>query len=266
MELTRRGFLGGRSVGESGAWLSARGREHAIAAGDDPFDQAAGAATPLVRLNSNENPVGPSARVLDAVLRGLPQAGRYTDKAAITESVMVEAIAKANGVAAETIVWGPGSGELLAAAVRAFTSPDKPLVTAWPSFETPNTTARKIGAPVREVALDAGLAIDIDRMLEASKGAGLVFFCNPNNPTGTVHGLAAVTAFVTRAQQASPETVVLIDEAYHDYVTSAAYGTAAPGPDRPRPGRNRRDRPLARGRRSRRRRSRRRRSGRSGVV
>ena len=74
--------------------------------------------------------------------------------------------------------------------------------------------------------LDDNLRIDIDKLVEASKGAGLVFFCNPNNPTATVHGAATVADFVKRVRAASPDTVILIDEAYHDYVTDPSYKTA----------------------------------------
>ena len=207
----------------SGAWVAARGREYDAATG-----QASAAPTNAVRLNSNENPVGPSAKVMDAMLAVLPISCRYPDKAPNAEPALVEVIAKVNGTVAANVVWGGGSGELLAAAVRAFTSPTKPLVTAWPSFETPHQTAAKIKTPITEVPLDGKLALDIDRMVAASKDAGLVFFCNPNNPTGTVHGGDAVATFVERVHAASPDTVILIDEAYHDYVTDASYRTAVP--------------------------------------
>ena len=122
---------------------------------------------------------------------------------------------------------GAGSGEILTNAVRAFTSPSKPLATPWPSFENPRDTAKKIGTAVQARSkLDNKLRIDIDKTVEASKGAGLVFFCNPNNPTATVHGASAVADFVKRVRAASPDTVILIDEAYHDYVTDPSYKTA----------------------------------------
>ena len=63
-------------------------------------------------------------------------------------------------------------------------------------------------------------------MVEASKGAGLVFFCNPNNPTATVHGKSTVADMVKQIRAASPDTVILIDEAYHDYVTDPSYQSA----------------------------------------
>jgi histidinol-phosphate aminotransferase len=107
--------------------------------------------------------------------------------------------------------------------VRAFTSPSRPLVTAWPSFENPRDTAKKIGTPVREVALDSKLRIDVAKLVEASKGAGLVFFCNPNNPTATVHGRTTVADMIKQVRAASPDTIILVDEAYHDYVTDPSY-------------------------------------------
>jgi histidinol-phosphate aminotransferase len=62
-------------------------------------------------------------------------------------------------------------------------------------------------------------------MAAAARWSGLVFFCNPNNPTGTVHSFKAVADFVARVRRESPETAILIDEAYHDYVDEPSYGS-----------------------------------------
>src|SRR5205085_1757891 len=73
------------------------------------------------------------------------------------------------------------------------------------------------------------LRLDVEPMIAAaSKGIGLVFFNNPNNPTATVHGAKTVTDMVERIRKASPDTVILIDEAYHDYVTDPSYQSAVP--------------------------------------
>jgi histidinol-phosphate aminotransferase len=77
------------------------------------------------------------------------------------------------------------------------------------------------------IHVDRSLGLDIDAMAEAAKGAGMVFFCNPNNPTGTVHNAAAVERFVRRIKQSSPETRILIDEAYIDYAHDPNVKTAA---------------------------------------
>ena len=212
-----------------GEWIAARGREAAVAEGSVlEFAQAPRGASNanIIRIASNENPLGPGQHVVDVIVGKFPEAGRYPFNAREQEPVLVKAIASKHGVANNQIVLGPGSGEILTNAVRAFTSPTKPLATAWPTFENPRDTARKIGTEVRATPLDANLKIDIDKLVEASKGAGLVFFCNPNNPTATVHSGDAVADFVKRVRAASPDTVILIDEAYHEYVTDPSYRSA----------------------------------------
>lgn len=203
--------------------ISDRGRE----ARGEFGEQAAPAGAKSVRISSNENPLGPGQHVLDAIVGKFPEAGRYPFNAVQNEGSLPAAIAALYpGAKRENVVMGAGSGEILTNAVRAFTTAAKPLATPWPSFENPNTTARKIGTPVREVKLNDVLQVDVEKTIEASKGAGLVFFCNPNNPTATVHGASTVADFVKRVRAASPDTVILIDEAYHDYVTDPNYKSA----------------------------------------
>jgi histidinol-phosphate aminotransferase len=210
-------------------WIAARGREAAVAEGSMlEFTQAqrGAASSNIIRIASNENPLGPGQHVLDVIVGKFPEAGRYPFNAKQQEPVLVKAIASKHGASNDQIVLGPGSGEILSNAVRAFTSPTKALATPWPTFENPRDTARKIGTEVRAIPLDANLKIDIDKLVEASKGAGLVFFCNPNNPTATVHSGDVVADFVKRVRAASPDTIILIDEAYHEYVTDPSYRSA----------------------------------------
>jgi histidinol-phosphate aminotransferase len=203
-------------------WITARGRESGFL---ESGQQGMAGGLPI-RINSNENPLGPGQHVLDAVAGKFPEAHRYPFNARQTEGALIAALARKFEARPENVLLGPGSGELLTHAVRAFTSASKPLVTGWPSFEYPRDTARQIGVPVREVALDRELRVDVPKMIEASRGAGLVFFCNPNNPTATVHGKSAVADLVKGIRAASPDTMILIDEAYHDYVTDPAYQSA----------------------------------------
>jgi histidinol-phosphate aminotransferase len=229
MSLSRRGFMTHLAPGRdahAGALIAARGREALVA--ERLYSEVGELVPPAgkeVRISSNENPLGPGQHALDAITGKFPEAGRYPFNSTPNEGALVSAVAAKFGVKSENIVMGAGSGEILTNAVRAFTSATRPLVTAWPSFENPHTTAEKIGTPIKEIPLDAQLRIDIPKMLAAVKGAGLVFFCNPNNPTATVHGFTAVADFVKAVHQQSPETVVLLDEAYHDYVTDASYKT-----------------------------------------
>jgi histidinol-phosphate aminotransferase len=86
--------------------------------------------------------------------------------------------------------------------------------------------AAALGVPFKAVPVDKSGALDLDKMAAAARWAGLVFLCNPNNPTGTVHSFKAVADFVARVRRESPETAILIDEAYHDYVDDPSYGSA----------------------------------------
>jgi histidinol-phosphate aminotransferase len=239
MPVSRRGFL--RLVGTadrspmSGAFLSARGLEDHLAQAQRPGGQR-GARPPLppgveeIRISSNENPLGPGKAALDAILGKFPEAGRYPFNSSPADAALVETLAKQYKVKAENIVLGAGSQEILKMAMRAWVTPSKGLVTALPTFENCTGYAKKYGLPLVEVKVDSQMRLDVDRMITAASAGdtGLVFFNNPNNPTATVHGAKTVGDMVAKIRKASPSTVILIDEAYHDYVTDPSYATAIP--------------------------------------
>src|SRR5436309_6549377 len=182
-----------------------------------------------IRISSNENPLGPGKRALDAILGQFPEAGRYPFNSTPGETDLAAAIAAKFNAKPENVVAGAGSQEILKNAVRAFTSPTRALVTASPTFENCTSVAKQLKHALVEVKVDPNLRLDIEAMIAAaSKGAGLVFFNNPNNPTATVHSAKTVADFVERIRRTSPDTVILIDEAYHDYVTDPSYETAVP--------------------------------------
>jgi histidinol-phosphate aminotransferase len=187
--------------------------------------QAGDANRSAIKINANENPYGPGTAALEAA-RGVlgPGAGRYPSNV----PGLTAAIAKSFSVRPENVIVGTGSGEVISAAVVAFTSPTRPLVQALPTWEDPGRVARRIKTPVKDVPVDSALRLDADAMSAAAKGAGLVFFCNPNNPTGTVHSKDNVTKFVEGVLAASPETTILVDEAYYDFVVDPSYATAVP--------------------------------------
>jgi histidinol-phosphate aminotransferase len=222
--ITGRGTLTRAGVAE---WLAARGNEDYQARAG----QAAVSVPPgvkAIKISGNENPLGPGKAAIDAVVRSFPEASRYPFNGTPADHALAAALARSFSAKPENVVLGAGSQEILKSAVRCFTAPGRGVVTASPSFENPVTMAKKLGHPVVEVKLDAALRLDLDAMAAAVKGAGLVFVNNPNNPTATVHGGAAIAAFVKRVRAESPDTVILIDEAYHDYVTDPAYRTAVP--------------------------------------
>jgi histidinol-phosphate aminotransferase len=123
---------------------------------------------------------------------------------------------------------GTGSTEVIEAAVLAFTSASRHLVAPVPTWENPARKARAMKAAVKDIPVDGDLKLDVPAITAASAGAGLIFFCNPNNPTGTVHSRATVTKFVEDVLAASPKTTILLDEAYYDFVVDPSYGTGVP--------------------------------------
>jgi len=197
------------------AWLAARGREGSRDTAAAPAD--------LILLNSNENPHGPASDALDAVMRMFGQAARYPDT---PEEELRAAIAAHHRIPPDAVILGCGSTEVLAFVTQALTSPSRALITAAPTFETPRDVARRQGVPVREVAVDGSLRVDLQAMYEMCRGAGLVFVCNPNNPTGTLHGIGDLLHFVRQVHARSPDTTVLVDEAYFEYVEDSSYGSA----------------------------------------
>jgi len=244
MFLSRRSFVKAASVTGLGALtaplIAARGSE-ALRDGifeTEPFgtagatrfasDERASYRTALpgaIRLDSNENPNGPGQTALDAIRAMFGEAPRYPD---VPGDDLRQAIARHNKVAPENVLIGCGSGEILRMAVYAFTSPQRALVTGAPSFEDPVKHAEITRAPVRAIPVDSQLRLDIGRMLDETTGAGLVFLCNPNNPTATVHGAATVRDFIAQTNRRAPDCVVMVDEAYHEYVDEPTYATSIP--------------------------------------
>jgi histidinol-phosphate aminotransferase len=229
--INRRSFIA--TLGASGAGLLAapaiawRGREALFGQGAAArrADRLLAAQPGMIRIDSNENPNGPGERVFAVIRAHLAESNRYPVK---SEDDLVAAIARIHKVRPENIVLGCGSGELLRAAVSACTARDRVLVSPEPTFEGPAAWAKFIGTPVVAPEVDAALRLDLDAMITAAHGAGLVYLCNPNNPTATMHSLADVTSYVDRVGTESPETTILVDEAYFEYVDEPSYGTAIP--------------------------------------
>jgi len=229
--INRRSFIA--TLGAGGAGLLAapaiawRGREALFAQGAAArrADRLLAAQPGMIRIDSNENPNGPGERVFAVIRAHLAESNRYPVK---SEDDLIAAIARTHKVRPENIILGCGSGELLRAAVSGCTARDRALVAPEPTFEGPASWAKFIGAPVLTPAVDSALRLDLDAMTAAARGAGLVYLCNPNNPTATVHSLADVTSYVERVGAVSPETTILVDEAYFEYVDEPSYGTAIP--------------------------------------
>jgi len=176
----------------------------------------------VVRLSSNENPYGPSPAALKAMTDGFSLAWRYPDEYA---DVLAEELARMHGVPSEQVLLGDGSGEILKLCAAAFTGRDKKIVIANPTFEAIARHAGVANAEVVKVDLAPDYSHDLKKMLAAANGAGLVYLCNPNNPTASLTHKNEVSDFLAKL---SPATMVLVDEAYHHYVESTDYESVIP--------------------------------------
>ncbi len=217
MSQSRRGFIRSIGLGTAGlmgsSFIIGRGRE---AAAFEPLGSRLLLDDGVLKISSNENARGPGPNVMRALQEAItPRLGRGYPPDYLAE--LVATVADYNGVAQDHVVIGTGSGGLLVAATLAFCKDGKALVTASPTYATPEDVARGMGVPVHAVPLDRSLRLDLGAMASAANGAGLVFLCNPNNPTGTAHPAGAVEAFVRQVKARSPDTAILLDEAYIDY-------------------------------------------------
>jgi histidinol-phosphate/aromatic aminotransferase/cobyric acid decarboxylase-like protein len=184
LELVKRGFSR-RTIARVAAMVAAGGvlpfyNESAMAQlsairGPIPAD--------AVMLNANENPMGPCPEALEAVYRIAKNGGRYSHGEA---DALRELLASQEGLQPEYVQPFAGSTSPLYQAVLAFCSPSKPFVVADPGYEAGERAAKFIRAPVLRVPLTANYAHDVKAMAEASPQAGLIYLCNPNNPTGTL--------------------------------------------------------------------------------
>ena len=180
-----------------------------------------GLAGDVIQLNANENPYGPSEKARAAMTKSQDVASRYPDE---MESNVVDALAKLHSVRPENVVLGCGSGEILRMADMAFLTAGKRVVVAEPTFEAVLSYARVTRAEAVKVAQTTDFRHDLPAMAKAcDERTGLVYVCNPNNPTGTIVTREELATFIQRVPRTA---VVLVDEAYHHFVEDTRYGSA----------------------------------------
>lgn len=191
---------------------------------------AESAATGIVRLSSNENPYGPSPKALKAMTDAFGLSCRYPDD---TAELLVDALAKLNGVNRDQILLGDGSGEILKVCAETFTGPTNgrngsagrgKLIVADPTFEAILAHAKVYGADIAKVPLTLTFSHDLPKMTIAAK-EGLIYICNPNNPTASITPKSELNAFIAKAPR---QTMILVDEAYHHYADSPDYESVIP--------------------------------------
>jgi histidinol-phosphate aminotransferase len=215
MSISRRRFAHLLGVGAAAAIVRPR---FTIAAEQPPKSKSTG----FVRLSANENPYGPSTKAHEAMKNAHSLCNRYPDDA---NDVLIDKIAKINGVNREQIVLGDGSSEILKLCAETFTGPTQgKLVAADPTFEAILEYSKANGADVVKVPLTSRYAHDLGKMGAASQ-KGLIYICNPNNPTASITSKNDLRDFIAKT---SPETMILVDEAYFHYAESSDYESVIP--------------------------------------
>jgi histidinol-phosphate/aromatic aminotransferase/cobyric acid decarboxylase-like protein len=176
----------------------------------------------MVRLDANENPAGPPQAALDAITSGARASGRYHFE---EFGAFSQALATSEGIKPSEVLFGVGSGEIIDAALCAFTSATRPMITAVPTYEVPIAMARSLGRPVIEVPLlpDYGFPVHVLAEKAATAGGGMIYVCNPNNPTGTLSPNGDIHWLATNLP---PNTTLVVDEAYLDFVEPGAAESA----------------------------------------
>ena len=176
----------------------------------------------IVRLSANENPYGPSPKALQAMTDSFSLACRYPDE---HNNVLIGKLAKLNDVSRDQILLGDGSSEILKLCAETFTGKTRgTLVAADPTFEPILQQAGLNGAEVVKVPLTASFAHDLPKMLAAAK-RGLIYVCNPNNPTASITPKNELSEFIGKTPR---ETMMLVDEAYFHYADSPDYESVIP--------------------------------------
>jgi histidinol-phosphate aminotransferase len=217
MAISRRTLLGRLGAGAAAVVAGPRlaGAPSALTSGGAPADTNRSGEP--IRLNRNENTYGPSPAVLSAIRDAASAAAsRYPD---VEAEVLRRKIAALHRVAPEQVVLGCGSSEILRTAIGVLAGPGKKLVTAAPTFEPIGAWAQRAGVEVVGVRVGRDYTHDLDAMLaRIDAETRLVYICNPNNPTGRLTGRRNLEVFLRKLP---PACVVLMDEAYHDYIGEA---------------------------------------------
>jgi len=224
---SRRRFASGVALAVGGLGLAA-GRE-LLAQAANPSTMSPGARMSpeqydaVVKLCFNENPYGPSA----AVLQAMNGAFKYSNRYGYPDGGLIRAIAEHHGVKPENVLLGAGSTEVLCIAGDTFLAEGRKVIGAEPTFDGVYQHATGLKADAIRVPLRADFQQDIPSMIQAAKDhareIGLIYLCNPNNPTGAI----VTKDEIKQLLDGVPENIpVLIDEAYHHFVENPNYGTS----------------------------------------
>lgn len=173
--------------------------------------------TQIIKLASNENPLGSSPRIREAVLKALEQPSYYPDGMGLE---LRQELAGITGLKIEQIVLGAGSFELIGFVAETFINPGEEALIPSPSFGWYKTVTKLKDGIISEVLLN-NHRIDLNKIKEnITDKTRVIWLCNPNNPTGTIFTRDELVRFL---EEVPKDVVVAIDEAYCDFVTGDGY-------------------------------------------
>ena len=182
----------------------------------------------VVKLASNENPLGPSPKAIEAIRKHLKDLGRYPDSSGTD---LKAALSKHLGFPSKQIALGNGSNELIDLLICAYCIPGDAIVTSHAAFVAYKVCAQVHGVRTLESPLRGDLTFNLDAMLELIKGDSrvkLVFIPNPNNPTGTYVGESELRKFLKAVQGLRGGNIlVVLDSAYWEFVTASDLADAS---------------------------------------
>jgi histidinol-phosphate aminotransferase len=179
-----------------------------------------------VRINANENPMGPCPEAAYAIYNVIKKGGRYMYEETFG---FARTLAEVEGVKPEYVMPFAGSSDPLHRSVLAFTSPTKPLVMGDPGYEAGQRAAAFIGSKVIRVPLTKTYSHDVKAMVAADPNAGAFYICNPNNPTGTLTSREDIEWVLANKPKGS---ILILDEAYIHISRHAVPGSDLVGADK----------------------------------
>jgi len=219
--VTRRSFM--RNLGVAGAAGVYLGETLVAATAQaDVLPKTPAKAAGKVWLDANENSAGPPRSAIEAMIQSAPHSWRYHFD---EFGALSQAIAASEQISPQQVLFGVGSSEIIASAISAFTSDTKPMITASPTYDIIVQLARATGKAVVEVPLTPQWSYPVKQLVEEAKKArgGMIYLCNPNNPTGSITSVEDVRWLVSNLP---PDTVLFVDEAYLEFADPAKVESA----------------------------------------
>lgn len=173
----------------------------------------------VILLDNNESPYGMPPEAMKAVLDSLARANRYPHK---NYSELTALVAEREGLPEDHVILGAGSTEVMNLAILSYGVQGE-ILTADPTYFDFIFYSEQAKCPILRVPVDERYELDLETMIgQMSKDTSLVYVCNPNNPTGTIVNRDKLRAFCA---EASKKALVVVDEAYHEYVEDKTYAS-----------------------------------------